>query len=95
MNGTAINIEMNMIVFNLDKRDMRGIARLYRGPVESKSLSQFRPTGSSLTIFQLQKSRIISRRVCLDMRGAFAGIGGAGVCEIVDGELATDAGTDD
>jgi hypothetical protein len=29
------------------------------------------------------------------MRGAFAGIGGAGVCEIVDGELATDAGTDD
>src|SRR5437879_5085728 len=52
--GTAIDLEVNMIILDLHKRDMSGIARFHRWSPQRHCRLQFRGVGCNYPIFQFQ-----------------------------------------
>ena len=53
MNGAAVEVEMNVVVLDLDIRDVSRIARPHRRSPDGESLLQLRPMGSGDAVFEL------------------------------------------
>src|SRR5260370_29629190 len=57
MNWSAVYLETNVVVLDLDKRNMRRVARLYRWAPQREGLLQLPAAGRNRPILQLQTLR--------------------------------------